>query len=70
MQSDLLKCISQATSFHRISDVKGMIFGRIGRVASSIHNEGVGVPLGGLDHWDEGGVEIPCYAPARTIYKG
>ena len=69
-RSHLLWHIHQAASTHRISDVKGMIFARIGRVASSIHYEGVGVPSGGLDYWDEGGVEIPRYAPARTIYKG
>ena len=31
--------------------------------------ECVGVPSSGPDDWDEGGVEVPCYAPARTTYR-
>ena len=69
-QSHLLWCIGNASSIHRVADVKGMIIGRIGRVISSMDKECVGIPSSGPDDWDEGGVEVPCYAPARTTYRG
>ena len=68
--SHLLWCIGDASSAHRVTDVKGMIFAGIGRVISSMYKECVGVPSSGFDDWDEGGVEVPCYAPARTTYRG
>ena len=45
-----------------------MIFARIGRVASSVDEKCVGVPSSDIDDWDEGGVEVPGYAPARAAY--
>ena len=47
-----------------------MIFASIGRVASSVDEECVGVPSSDIDDWDEGGVEVPGYAPASTTYGG
>ena len=67
--SHLLWCIGRAPSSNRISDVKRMVVAGIGRVVSSVDEECVGVPSGDIDDWDEGGVEVPCYAPARTTYR-
>ena len=66
--SHLPWCISQASSSDGITDVKGMIFASIGRVVSSVDEECVGVPSSDIDDWDEGGVEVPGYAPARAAY--
>ena len=45
-----------------------MIFASIRRVVSSVDEECVGVPSSDIDDWDEGGVEVPGYAPARAAY--
>ena len=47
-----------------------MIFARIEKVVSSVDEECVGVPSSDIDDWDEGGVEVPGYAPARAAYGG
>ena len=68
--SHLLLCIGNASSVPRVTDVKRMILARIRRVASPMDVESVGVPSSGPDDWDECGVEVPCYAPARLAYRG
>ena len=67
--SHLRWCIGQASSSNGITDVKGMIFSRTGRVIPSMDEECVGVPSSGPDDWDEGGVEVPGYPPARAAYR-
>ena len=66
----LLWCVGNASSSVRITNVKGMIIACIRRVAPSVDDKCVGVPSSDIDDWDECGVEVPCYAPARTTYKG
>ena len=68
--SHLLLCIGNASSVPRITDIKRMILARIGRVASPMDVECVGVPSSGPNDWDECGVEVPRYAPARLAYRG
>ena len=66
--SYLLWWIGQASSSDGVADVKGMIFARIWRVASSVDEKCVGVPSSDIDDWDEGEVEVPGYARARAAY--
>ena len=67
--SHLRLCIGQASSSDEITDVKGVIFTEFGRVIPSMDEECVGVPSSGPDDWNEGGVEVPGYAPARAAYS-
>ena len=67
--SHLLWHINRTSSSNGITDVKGMVIARIGRVISSMDEECVGVPSSDIDDWDEGGVEVPGYAPARAAYS-
>ena len=61
--------IGQASSSNGITDVKGVIFVRSRRVIPSMDEKCVGVPSSGSDDWNEGGVEVPGYAPGNIAYR-